>query len=923
MTSIRWIDHEEGMVGKDAPDLDDVLNRPLRDVLTASGHNPDTPFTGFISSDALVAQALASAADATAKAAAAEAAAIAHANTIRVGVSDEWGQDPATTDGLDYGYRAGRAFSSAGALGLVAGGTIALTDDATNYVERTLAGVVSANTVGFTTGQLSMAKVVVADGEVASVEDWRHGLRGYFPYRTGEENVVDPSYVWGSVMRHGAVGDGIADDASAIQAATNSVAAAGGGTVSVPRGRYKILSTILGASLIKYVGEPGAVIDISAIPTLVAGMRFEGVRGAAVAVTADALESVSTISVADETPFSVDGWAILYSEAIAVNNGSKRGEIVRIKSLATGQVTVHQRTCDTYRVADTAMLAPIAYLTSPSVEGLRFEGGADALVAHRGIEFVNCINPSVRNCEFKYCHHTGIFARFISGGRISDCHFEESLSTGLGYGITISRASQDVTVVNCTGRKMRHMFTAGTSTDPGEYGMPRRITVTGCSAMECEDAGFDCHNGIEDVAFIGNTVSGTGGKGDSGIMVQASRFTIIGNTVRNVGGHGIRVQQLNNRPMAGVISGNILRRTGLFDSGGGTFSGTGIAVTPNASFRQHNGVVISNNHIEDSYGTSSLSASIAIAHTSTAYKARGFVVTGNIMVQSIESARAILFRGVEDFVCSNNRIRLADGSGQTGIGVQDASDGMLSGNMIHGGGVALSITSVTRVGATVTVTTTEPHTLRVGVTVTVAGANETEYNGAFAIVSVPSDTTFTYTIAGTPATPATGTITATPTVTGSGFNITGTSSSISVLLNRVRGCSIGIQLGSTASSCRIAFNNTANNTTAVSLSTGTGHTFTPADEISADNGNAAKTLTLARDAVLQVWNTPLTADRAVTLSTSQVATGGRFRIVRTAAATGAFNLNVGTGPLKALAAGTWCDVTYTGSAWMLTGYGTL
>jgi hypothetical protein len=72
-----------------------------------------------------------------------------------------------------------------------------------------------------------------------------------------------------------------------------------------------------------------------------------------------------------------------------------------------------------------------------------------------------------------------------------------------------------------------------------------------------------------------------------------------------------------------------------------------------------------------------------------------------------------------------------------------------------------------------------------------------------------------------------------------------------------------------------------------------------------------------------IFATPITADRSVTLSTSQVCTGARFRIVRTAAATGAFNVNVGTGPLKALAAGTWCEVTYDGAAWVLTAYGAL
>ncbi|TIO42567.1 MAG: hypothetical protein E5X81_20855 [Mesorhizobium sp.] len=65
----------------------------------------------------------------------------------------------------------------------------------------------------------------------------------------------------------------------------------------------------------------------------------------------------------------------------------------------------------------------------------------------------------------------------------------------------------------------------------------------------------------------------------------------------------------------------------------------------------------------------------------------------------------------------------------------------------------------------------------------------------------------------------------------------------------------------------------------------------------------------------------LTADRAVTLSTTGAVIGQKFRITRTGA--GAFNLTVGTGPLKALATGTWAEVVYDGAAWYLAAYGAL
>ncbi|MBA15578.1 MAG: hypothetical protein CMN73_04400 [Sphingomonas sp.] len=67
----------------------------------------------------------------------------------------------------------------------------------------------------------------------------------------------------------------------------------------------------------------------------------------------------------------------------------------------------------------------------------------------------------------------------------------------------------------------------------------------------------------------------------------------------------------------------------------------------------------------------------------------------------------------------------------------------------------------------------------------------------------------------------------------------------------------------------------------------------------------------------------ITADRALTLSTTNARDGGRFRIVRTGA--GAFVWNIGSGPLKAMPAASWCDVEYDGAAaaWFLAGYGTL
>jgi hypothetical protein len=89
-------------------------------------------------------------------------------------------------------------------------------------------------------------------------------------------------------------------------------------------------------------------------------------------------------------------------------------------------------------------------------------------------------------------------------------------------------------------------------------------------------------------------------------------------------------------------------------------------------------------------------------------------------------------------------------------------------------------------------------------------------------------------------------------------------------------------------------------------------------------GNAAATLTGGVSLPVQVWFLPLTADRAVTLPTAGVFDQTAFTVVRLAASTGAFNLNVGTGPLAALLPGQWCQVTYsTSTGWIVSARGAL
>lgn len=83
--------------------------------------------------------------------------------------SDQFAEDSANHNGLLYAYKAG-TIRADNVVTLVAAGTVLLTEGATNYVEITGAGVVSANTTGFTSGRFPMAIVTTLGGSPSGID---------------------------------------------------------------------------------------------------------------------------------------------------------------------------------------------------------------------------------------------------------------------------------------------------------------------------------------------------------------------------------------------------------------------------------------------------------------------------------------------------------------------------------------------------------------------------------------------------------------------------------------------------------------------------------------------------------------------------------------------------------------------------------
>lgn len=86
----------------------------------------------------------------------------------------------------------------------------------------------------------------------------------------------------------------------------------------------------------------------------------------------------------------------------------------------------------------------------------------------------------------------------------------------------------------------------------------------------------------------------------------------------------------------------------------------------------------------------------------------------------------------------------------------------------------------------------------------------------------------------------------------------------------------------------------------------------------ADAGNADYTYTADSSMNNVLYNTPITADRTVTLSNG-TRNGQTVRVTRTSSCTGAFNVILGSTGKNLGTAGSWADLTYTGTGWRVSG----
>jgi hypothetical protein len=370
-----------------------------------------------------------------------------------------------------------------------------------------------------------------------------------------------------------------------------------GQTIFIKSGTYTVGSTIDGATGISIIGEgAGTVLDGSTMASTDTMISYTGSQGTQVNLSGNASPMDEYVSVAagDEASFSDGDLVLITSTATWDSNtlSQKEGEFFHVATTTSGKVYLEQASnrfgsiMGTYATASSAHLHEITPMKDFSLKNFKIKG--DGATQVYGIYISYGENVNIDGIQSENVNSHAIWLTNTINSRVSNCHLDGSNQAGLGYGIDMEYACQNILIIGNSFVNCRHGVTIGGGTGAG---IPRGITITGNTAEGgADDANYDAHAVGEMIVFSDNISIG----GEYGFAIRAHTVTVIGNQVIGADVQGIRLQNayfntclvalnsIRNCPVAiAVVSGAVNVKliyndlgncaTGVSDSGTGTY----------------------------------------------------------------------------------------------------------------------------------------------------------------------------------------------------------------------------------------------------------------------------------------------------------------------------------------------------------------
>lgn len=316
-----------------------------------------------------------------------------------------------------------------------------------------------------------------------------------------------------NVKDYGAVGDGVTDDTAAFFSAVAIVAS--GGTVFVPEGTYPVTSFPAMPNGSYICGAGSGVSQILQIGWSDASfISWAGSLSGATVCTLTANHSAGT------STFTVDSTSNLEVEKVYILGTTTgfssldptmyKGELVRVKSINSAtSFTVYGNSRDFYSTAAGSKILPISFRTGVGLKNITIKNSNPGVNKKGLVQFYACNNVVVSDVVFEGIDLHGLQLNSVLNASVDNCHFEngkDDVANGFtGYGINVTRCSENITISNCRFNRLRHGFTCDSAS--GTSGIPRNVVVQSCVATECTSAAFDTHSSGAFITFVGCSVT--------------------------------------------------------------------------------------------------------------------------------------------------------------------------------------------------------------------------------------------------------------------------------------------------------------------------------------------------------------------------------------------------------------------------------
>lgn len=500
----------------------------------------------------------------------------------------------------------------------------------------------------------------------------------------------------------GAVGDGVTNDAVAVQAALN---AAAGKVIDGQNLTYKINSTITltaSNSVIK-----NATFDFTDLPDGVGVDRCLHIYGSLETpqtLTANTNANAVTITVASTSGFAEDDLVFLKSNAVWDSNSSVTyGQYGRIKSISSAtQFLLYEGVLLTFRTTDSATVAKVTPVKNVTIDNVSFIGADAKLQNALYVQYGE--NVSVINCQFRKFDYAAVAFYRCYQSTIDKCRQLNSSGVGLAYAYAIIGGCYSCSVLNSWGEDNRHTVTIG-----GSDGISMFTKVIGCHANNSKDAGIDSHSASLHTLFMGNHITCTGARfltsNHDGIISQGANTSIIGNTVIHSMDNSIIYQPLFQD---GTYSGaTIADNTVVMDASGDGSVSAGIYVLMPATVGpvDLNGIVIKNNRISGADSNSVGAYGIYVQNQKASSELNGLIIEGNyVKLGNATVAYPLYIRSnaasavIRDIVISNNVLKADNYNYAILIQSTNASASILnttgSGNVLDADSYAINLNVV-------------------------------------------------------------------------------------------------------------------------------------------------------------------------------------------------------------------------------------